>query len=549
MRNNKISFRPNLFLLLAFACLLYLLSFSQQRNLPLNRDILLTIDKNICKIDSAPACHSSFKPFLESTCSSYLPAITKDTSGIKRKLLTRKLFHEHLFIVNDSADNFFLTIDPLFNFEYGKDIKDNANTTLYKNTRGILVGGNIGQKFSFESSFLENQARFTGYIDDQIQFSNTLFPNKINYPYLVIPGQGRAKSFKNNSYDFAMAAGYVSYSPSKHFNFQAGTGKHFVGNGYRSLLLSDNAFNYPFLRITTTYNKLQYTNLYTAFMNLTDGGVTSPPGTERLFQKKAGSFQMLNWNINKRIQLGFFQGLIAQATDSTNKMKLHLSYANPILLFNSLVYGLSNENNILLGSTIHIKLSNSVSIYGQYMIDDIVSNTSVNNKNGFQAGVKYFDLFGFKNLHLQAEYNQVSPYSYSHAKPSQSYTHYNQALAHPLGANFKEVVGIVNYNKGRFFIKGKINYATMNKDSSAINFGNNIFKSDFIVPPASQNNGLKTTLKMIDASIGYIINPATNLRIIAGLSNRFYSNNKEFSETQFFYIGISTSLTNVYYDF
>lgn len=183
------------------------------------------------------------------------------------------------------------------------------------------------------------------------------------------------------------------------------------------------------------------------------------------------------------------------------------------------------------------------------MIDDIGSNASVNNKNGFQAGFKYFDLFGFKNLHLQAEYNQVSPYSYSHAKPSQSYSHYNQALAHPLGANFKEVAGIINYNKGRFFFKGKINYATMRKDSSGINFGNNIFKSDIIASSVSQNNGLKTTLKMIDTSIGYIINPSTNLSIIAGLSNRFYSNNKEFSETQFFYIGISTSLTNVYYDF
>ncbi|HET7817978.1 MAG TPA: gliding motility protein RemB, partial [Bacteroidia bacterium] len=150
---------------------------------------------------------------------------------------------------------------------------------------------------------------------------------------------------------------------------------------------------------------------------------------------------------------------------------------------------------------------------------------------------------------FQAEYNQVSPYCYSHAKPSQSYSHYNQALAHPLGANFKEIIGILNYNKGRFFIKGKINYATMRKDSSGINFGNNIFKSDLIALSISQNNGLKTTLNMIDTSIGYVINPATNLSIIAGLSNRFYSNNKEFSETQFFYIGISTSLTNVYYDF
>lgn len=59
-----------------------------------------------------------------------------------------------------------------------------------------------------------------------------------------------------------MASGYVSYSSNKHFNFQVGHGKHFVGDGYRSLLLSDNALNYPYARITSTFGKLQYTNLY-----------------------------------------------------------------------------------------------------------------------------------------------------------------------------------------------------------------------------------------------------------------------------------------------
>lgn len=44
-----------------------------------------------------------------------------------------------------------------FNFELGNDFKDNSNEKLYKNTRGFLVKGDVGNKFSFESSFYETR--------------------------------------------------------------------------------------------------------------------------------------------------------------------------------------------------------------------------------------------------------------------------------------------------------------------------------------------------------------------------------------------------------
>ena len=61
-----------------------------------------------------------------------------------------------------------------------------------------------------------------------------------------------------------MANGHVSYQTSKHFNFQFGHGKHFIGDGYRSMLLSDNSFNYPYLKITTDVWKVSYVNLYSS---------------------------------------------------------------------------------------------------------------------------------------------------------------------------------------------------------------------------------------------------------------------------------------------
>ena len=56
---------------------------------------------------------------------------------------------------------------------------------------------------------------------------------------------------------------------------------------------------------------------------------------------------------------------------------------------------------------------------------------------GIQLGAKYIDAFGIKNLDLQLEYNRVRPFTYSHRDSVANYTHYNQPLAHPLGANFR----------------------------------------------------------------------------------------------------------------
>ena len=47
--------------------------------------------------------------------------------------------------------------------------------------------------------------------------------------------------------------------------------------------------------------KLQYTQTYALLMNLSDGGTRIPIGTERIYQKKAASFQQLSWQVNKKI--------------------------------------------------------------------------------------------------------------------------------------------------------------------------------------------------------------------------------------------------------
>ncbi|HEV7229804.1 MAG TPA: hypothetical protein VGO45_00665 [Bacteroidia bacterium] len=536
------------FFLLSFFFFATLLLPAQQ-NEPLNRQFSLPYSESAHLSDSLRVAEnqsgslsaisqaSCFRPFIVPI--SY-PAKTKNGS-----LLYRKLKKENLIIIDDTADKFHVSIDPLMDLDYGKDQARTYAHALTVNTRGVIVRGSIGSHFAFETSVYENQSWQPFYIDSFARTSK------------VIPGQGRWKTFKQGGFDYSMSSGYISYSLGRHLNIQAGNGKHFVGDGYRSLLLSDNAFNYPYLRITTTFGPFQYTNLYASFMNLTSD-THGPANTERLYQKKSASFQMLSINLHPRIQLGFFQGLIAQGADSTNRQHLDFYYYNPVIGVSALKYGFNDPNHILMGSTLKVKVCSFFTLYAQYMLDGIALSSpggSIYNRQGFQVGGKLKDLFTIRNLHLQLEYNQVRPYSYAAAGASESYSHYNQPLADPLGANFKEAIAILDYRVKDFFVELKCNYALMGADSIGRYYGQNIFSSDnnayFGTNPNSTPTlqGVRTTLRIYEFKVGYLVNPAYNLNIMAGILLRDYQNSSINNKTNYIYLGIRTSLSNLYYDF
>ena len=110
------------------------------------------------------------------------------------------------------------------------------------------------------------------------------------------------------------------------------------------------------------------------------------------------------------------------------------------------------------------------------------SNGYWGNKWGIQAGAKYIDAFGISNLDLQLEFNVVRPYTYSHNDSVANYTHYNQPLAHPLGANFSEFIGIARYQPApKWLAVAKMIYYQQGRDSNNISYGSNIFLIN--IPP------------------------------------------------------------------
>jgi hypothetical protein len=201
---------------------------------------------------------------------------------------------------SDRPLRFQFNVAPILTYYRGFSLEEKDSNTISMNTRGLRIKGSMGKRFKLESAFFENQGFFADYFTKQYKALG------------VVPGEGRWKQFNNVGFDFAMAAGVASFDVNKNLNLQLGHGKNKSGYGYRSLLLSDNAFNYPYMKITSRFLKgrIQYTNLFAILTNLSTGGTVTPRGTERLYQKKPAAFQELSFAFTRFFQFSLFQGMI-----------------------------------------------------------------------------------------------------------------------------------------------------------------------------------------------------------------------------------------------
>jgi hypothetical protein len=504
--------------------------FAQNFYIPFNRSLALPTEGGLNSLEDKT--HTGVKPFLVK--SFYNDSMPQPEFNKEASWIYRKLFYENVIQI-DSSD-FSLSLSPILNLELSKDFKASSNGTgeknLYSNTRGYRAVGTIGAKFYFESSFFENQSVFPQYLED--------FVNK----YQVVPGQGRVKPFKETGFDYAMASGLASYSPIKALNITFGHGKNFIGEGYRSLLLSDNAFNYPYIKTNAVLFKhaLQYTSIIASLQSLNRSLNAHTP--EALFVRKAASFHYLSINLGRFLQVGLFESIVWKASEENYAKRPHPFIYNPLLFANSIIFNKDTLNNVVYGVNIKMKPLNRVVLYGQLAIDDISKG-----RTAYQIGIKTFDFTKIANLSLQAEFNNVKAYTYSFNDPIQSFSHYNQALAHPFGNGFKEVLGIVNYSYKRILFQYKGNYINGYSTGSFKSAAYDIFESD-------QTNALtnamiaaqKEKVFYTDIQLGYLINPAYNLQLIGGFVFRDALSVTQ-NHYQIVYLSLRTALSNLYYDF
>ncbi|UPS92946.1 gliding motility protein RemB [Bizionia sp. M204] len=525
--------------------------YTSQLNIPFTHEYYSRFGRNINLVGTNS--HTSSKPYMYEDVSKYYDFEAEKDALAKNKssFAGRKLWNERL--VRVEGKDYWFAVDPIFDFQVGKDTEADFSST-YNNTRGVNIQGGLGKKFSFYASVFESQGRFAEYYN---QYAESI---KAADEVAIIPGRGIAKRFKKDSYDYPVAEAYVSFTPVNFFNVQFGQGKNFIGDGYRSLFTSDVASPNPFLKLNTTFWKIKYTNTW---MWLKDSrpDVIDPEGA---YLSKYMATHFLSWNATKRLNIGFFESVIWAKSDNRG---FDVSYLNPIIFYRAIEFETGQDaGNAVMGLSAKYKLNDNMNLYGQFILDEFSlsdmtgGNKSWKNKYGYQLGIKYYEAFKVKNLMLQAEYNRVRPYTYSHNTVVLNYGHNNQSMAHLWGANFSELVLIGRYHYKRWFGNAKLVMGERGMDFNNgvdnFSYGGDIYR-DYNERPydngVTVGQGNKSTTMFANLQAGYLINPATNLKLFADVTFRNFNpdtvNATTFkSNTVWFNIGIRTDLFNWYFD-
>ena len=542
MRTKKLL--PILLVLIALPAI----SFAQELLVPLHDDYQTDIQQVV--YSSKYRFHTSMRPWIESDIAKIINLDSlKNTRWIEKRFNKRwkqeawdMVFNKNFLSVH--GDDFFIAVNPNIDFQVGYDKR--SKETIWVNTRGVEIKGTIGKNFAFYTNVKENQAVFPQYLTDY------------NNENRIIPGQGKYKRFKDKGFDFSNTTAYISYAPSHWLNLQLGQGKNFIGDGYRSLILSDNAFPYPFLKLTAKIWNIQYTVLYNQMMDL-----RSKFEENIGYERKYTTMHHLSWAITKRLNVGFFDAVVWQAKDSTGQRDFDWQYLNPIIFLRPVEFSVGSPDNALMGLSASYIFGQHTVAYGQVILDEfkwkeIKSRKGwCGNKQAFQLGVKAYNSFGVKNLFLQTEYNYVRPYMYTHYSRQQNYAHYNAALAHPWGANFWESVSRANYHYNRWYIQYQLNFGVyggdiVTEDGTVLNYGGDIFKNYRTRVQEYDNKvgqGLKTNILINDLMLSWLVNPIYNLNIFANLTIRNVENDLIKENDVIFRFGIRTSLERYYYDF
>lgn len=486
--------------------------------------------------------HTSMKPYFADDSllrAAYDSLMNVGNDGINHSAGYRKLFTEHL--IDSRTNNSTFYADVLPNFTIGRNFtqfKETTNLLGY----GVQLGGTVGSKFSYNVGGFINSADFPEYLDTYI--------NQVG----IVPGQAYNRGGLSDTKRWSYITATVSYTPVKYLNISAGRDRTFIGDGYRSLLLSDYASPAPFFRLTGMLGNVKYMAMWTYMndpMNPTINNYASD-------KHKWAIFHYLDWNISNRVSVGFFESVIwANKFDNGNSRGFDFAYINPIIFLRPVEASSGSPDNVLLGFNAKWKITNGITMYGQFVLDEFETsnffsgNGSARNKSGVQLGFRGANLFNVQGLNYLIEGNTVKPYTYSQRSPQMNYTGNSEPLAHPWGANFRELVAMLNYSYKRFDFSGEIDYGRYGLDMNGDNYGKDLFES-YRDPVRDFGNytgqGLTTNMLYFEGKVAYLINPKSNLRIELGGIIRNDKNDQFNSKTAMLTFGIRSSFQSLYTD-
>ncbi|RQO30620.1 hypothetical protein DBR32_07750 [Taibaiella sp. KBW10] len=445
------------------------------------------------------------------------------------------------FIYHNSR-NFFLSANPVLGYQgiYETTPQEKVFRNQYAAGARIRVKYKdiIGADLNFRYVHEEPVSYYAAYNQNR----NTLI------------GVHDYKQQANGSYDYILPTGAINASVLRNY-ISASVGYDYqkIGDGYRSLILSDFSGPVWYAKLSTKVWKFQYDNLYmrlSADHHIPGNNLTNYSGGY-----KYATAHHLSTNVTRWLNIGLYEMVVFNRTNH-----FEAGYMNPLIFYRAIERSLGSPDKVALGINAKAIPVRGLGIYGQFLLNEFTAkeffanNGYMHNKWGAQLGLKYYDAFTVDNLDLQVEGNVVRPYTFQHLEKDNSgyiasnFTNNNLPLAHPLGAGFRELVFIANYRPtARLQINAKALYYQQGVDTGNLNFGNDLSKS------YSQNipgifgvkmiHGAKATGLSLSLNISYEIAP--NLNFDLGGTHRSYAlehNILPEQKSTYFYSGIRLNL-------
>lgn len=441
--------------------------------------------------------------------------------------ITEKLFVSP--IVNFKGKNFHIKATPIFDLSVGKNVVG-QDPLLYQNTRGFHFEIDLLKNVTVSTSFYENQSRHTAYEMAYFRSNGERYyhPNGYYADNAVIPGMARTKPFKETGFDYGFAFGEINYKPHQSLLFAMGNGQRFIGDGYRSILQSDNSVVAPFMQVSYAVNKrLSIHHYRSKLTNL----IRRPQSAtvEALYETKLSSINYITFQATKHWNIGLFEGMIYGKGDSLHIERVDAMYYNPIPVLGAMVVNPQKANSIIgLQSSYHLK---NVHLYGQYAINPHSKGM------GGQLGVRYYPSTGKHFLLLQLEGNLTSNL-YTSQHPRLIYSQYNLPMGHIKGDDIKELVFRTSYEFKRIYAELK-QLVYVYKDYSPT-----AHLPLFHTQNVQNGHQLHSSIEL-----GYRFNPSINFSAFVGYGLNAVRLDNDSYTSQTFHIGIRTGLINSYRDF
>ncbi|MBP7434782.1 MAG: hypothetical protein KA799_01360 [Bacteroidales bacterium] len=343
--------------------------------------------------------------------------LQKDTT---HKWIKRKLFEENLISINDSIAK--ISINPFLDLSIGVD---NGHQTQinFINTRGITFLAQISKNLYISSEFYENQAFLPEYYNlliDSVKF---------------LPGNNWVKDYRERGIDYGLAMGRIQWQATDWMTLETGFNTINLGNGFRNLILSNEARPYPYLHMVFNYRK-----------KILLGNVTG------IAYHNSQIIDNINDNLKNIFSVNYLT-FYPLETLSISLIDLTIFHpSNGYLRFSPYTFIFVPEiRSILLrkkpswslpGCAFNIELPNN-KIYYQctFNIDDVIANNFKQNfayQLGFCSNINLSDTTFL--LSIRAEYNSVGEHAMDNKYPTTYPIHLYQPLGMWQGENFNELI-------------------------------------------------------------------------------------------------------------